>query len=129
MPLISGFATPEREFSLTVPLAAATVDGNVFVATRRCKVVAIAEAHAAAGTDAGAVTLAVKKCTGTQAPSAGTAVHTGSANLKGTADTVQNLGITDAAATLAPGNRLAIDATGVLTALAGGILTIRLRYV
>ncbi len=129
MPLISGFASPERETSLSFPISAATVDGNVFVATRKCKIVAISEAHAAAGNDAGAVTLAVKKCTGTQTPSAGTAVHTGTANLKGTADTVQSLGITDAAATLAVGNRLAFDVTGVLTALAGGAVTVRLRYV
>lgn len=106
-----------------------TVDKNFFVAHRALRIVSVTEAHAVAGNDVGAVTLAVKKCTATQAPSAGTAVHTGTADLKGAANTVQTLTLsaTPADLTLAAGDRLAIDVTGTLTTLAGGIVVVALR--
>ena len=88
---------------------------------------AISEVHSTAGTDGGTVTLAVTKDTGTDAPGAGTTVMTGTINLKGTANTVQNATVvTTAVATLAAGNRLATKVTGTATALAGMATSVRL---
>lgn len=105
------------------------VDQNIFIAERPYQVVSVKEVHSTAGTDAGAVTLAVKKCTGTQAPSAGTNVLTGTLNLKGTANTVQSgtLSATAADSVLAAGDRLAIDITGTPTAVAGVVVLVTLR--
>jgi hypothetical protein len=129
MPFRPNFFNADTDTTtISIPLSAATVDTNIFVATRPVRVVAIREAHATAGSDGGAVTLHIRKCTGTQAPSAGTAVHSGTANLKGTANTVQSLSITAGSdSRLSTGDRLAIDVTGTLTALAGGVVTITLR--
>lgn len=101
----------------TMQANAQAVDHHFFIADRAYSLVAVREIHSTAGTDAGAVTLDVKKCTGTQAPSAGTTVLTATFNLKGTADTV-NAG-TIVATTLAVGDRLAVDITGTTTSVAG----------
>ena len=121
------YNTHTDDIILTVPIDASTVDGAFFIADRKLRVLSIKEAHAVAGTDAGTVTLAVKKASGTTAPASGTAVHSGTINLKGTANTVQSATIVAADATLASGDRLCLDVTGTLTALAGGALTVVLR--
>jgi hypothetical protein len=106
---------------------AASVDAYVFVADRAYRVVSVAEIHAVAGSDGGAVTLFVNKCTGTQAPSAGSPVTALSFNLKSTAATAVSQNGAGSAASLAAGDKLAFDFTGTLTALAGGCVTIILR--
>ncbi len=113
---------------LTAPVLATTVDTTLFIADTAYEIESLEYVPTVAGTDAGAVTLAVMKCTGTQAPSAGTLTHTGTANLKGTIHTVQALALSATVANtrLADGDRLAIDVTGVLTA-AVGQLTVVLR--
>lgn len=125
-------------------LVAATASGNsvtfiqsgtlataaFFVAPAACKIVAVAEVHAVAGDDAGAVTAVVTKDTGTAAPGAGTAVTTGTFNLKGTANTAQ-VGTLAASGTitLARGDRLSVKLTGTATTLAGTIISLRLTWV
>jgi hypothetical protein len=76
-----------------------------------------------AGTDAGAVTAVIRKVASAAAITAGTALHTGTINLKGTADTDQALVLstTESDLILAAGDCLAIDFTGVLTLATGGV--------
>lgn len=122
---------------VTVPLVlnGAYVDQYVFLADRPYVVEQVSEVHATAGTDAGAVTLDVKKCTGTTAPASGTTVLGSTFDLKSTIDTVVNKKRSNAGvvstpvAQLAAGDRLAIDITGVTTACAGGSVTIVLTPV
>jgi hypothetical protein len=112
---------------------AVLADEAFFIADRAYEVVGISEVHATAGSDAGAVNLQVTKDTGTNAPGAGTDLLTNNANagfnMKGTANTVQNgtLVATQATKRLAAGDRLSIDYAGVLTALAGVVVTVKLR--
>lgn len=110
---------------------AEVLDEVFFIAPAKCRVVAVKEAHAVAGTDASAVSIDVKKCTGTQAPSAGTTVLAAVVNAKGTANTVVSPALTATAANtlLAAGDRLGIDITGTITALAGVTVTVLIEYV
>lgn len=115
--------------NVTFAAAADVVDSNVFVATGPVEVVGVSEVHAVAGNDAGAVTLDVKKCDGTEAPASGLTVLSSTIDLKGTANTVVNRTLTSTLADrkLVSGERLAIDVTGTPTAVAGGVVTIRLK--
>lgn len=112
---------------------ASLADQAFFIADRAYNVVRIDEVHSVAGNDAGAVNLQVTKDTGTAAPGAGTDLLTNNSNagfdLKGTANTVQNgtLTTTAGALTLAAGNRLAVDFAGILTTLAGVVVTVWLE--
>lgn len=105
------------------------VDTSFFVANRAYTITAVRVNHGVAGSDAGAVTLDVKKATGTQAPSAGTTVLSATHNLKAVANTVVNLGLSATAANLdlAAGDRLAIDYTGVLTGVDNVAVTVQLK--
>lgn len=102
---------------------ALAVDTVFFIANRKCRVAAIRFVPVIAGTDVGAVTAVIRKCTGTQAPSAGVALMTGSFDLKGTINTVvlATLTATLADRELAVGDRLAFDLTGVSTAAVGNV--------
>jgi len=104
------------------------IDGNIFIATRKCMVVGLAEVHTTAGSDGSAVSLDVKKCTGTQTPAQGTSLLTATLNMKGTAQTVQNGSLVTLLSTLTlnAGDRLALDFTGTITALAGVTVSIDL---
>ena len=129
---IGDVATDAARIVLAVHIqsAASAVDQNVFVADRAYQVVSITESHAVAGTDGSAVTLDVKKCTGSQAPSAGTSMFfAGTISLKGTANSATTMSLTGTTATLqlAAGNRIAFDITGTPTSYAGGVVTIVLR--
>lgn len=119
-----------HEVTLAMPLNADVVDQAFYVANYPCKVVSVREVHATAGSDGGAVTLDIKKCVGTEAPAAGATVLGATVNLKGTANTVQAPAVVEtAAATLAVGDRLAIDITGTTTAVAGVAVTVSLQRV
>jgi hypothetical protein len=72
-----------------------------------------------AGTDAGAVTAALWMAPSGTAPTSGTALHTGSINLKGTVYTEQEL--TLSATQIPKGNLIWVVYTGVGTAAIGGI--------
>jgi hypothetical protein len=76
-----------------------------------------------AGTDAGAVTVAVKKAASGTSTSSGTAVHSSTANLKGTIHTNQTLTLSTTASDLEipAGTSLGVDFTGTMTAAVGVI--------
>ena len=75
------------------------------------------------------VTLSVSKDTGTQAPGAGTGLLTAAFDLKAAINTVQagSLSATEADLILAAGDRLAVVFGGVLTAVAGVVVTVELK--
>lgn len=124
-----------RIVEVSLPLNADAVDQAVFIADRAYVVERIDYIHGTAGSDASAVNVQVKKCTGTQAVDAGTNLLTNNTsagfNCKATANTVQNgtLTATLATKTLASGNRLSLDFAGTTTALAGVAVSIVLRPV
>lgn len=117
------------QYVISVPILAATVDNTIFTANEDYKVTGVVYVPTIAGTG-GAATIDVKKCTGTQLPSAGTTVVTAAANLVGTINTPQALTLSATAANLvlASGERLAIDLTGTLTSVVG-CLTVFLKKV
>ena len=106
---------------------AATVDEVLFVATRQYIVKGITGRPTIAGTDAGAVNAIVKKAASATAITAGTALHSSTFNLKGAADTIQNLTLSTTASDLVipAGTSIGVDFTGVLTS-ASGVITIML---
>ena len=124
---VGGIIVPQ-EMTLNWPINAASVDENIFIANEAWEVTKIEEAHTVVGSDIGAVTVSLKVCDGTEAPSAGDAAQSAAFDLKGAANTVQT-GTLSATKTLADGNRLGLDYTGTLTALAGGVVTVHLKRV
>jgi len=95
--------------------------------SRGWRVVGITACIEVAGTDAGAVTAAVKKAASGTDIAAGTALHTGTIDLKGTVNTNQalTLSATSSDLDIAVGTRIGIDFTGTLTA-ARGCVTVAL---
>lgn len=83
-----------------------------------------------AGTDASAVTAVIKKAASGTAITSGTALHSSTYNLKGTADTVQTLTLSTTASDLRidAGTAIGIDFTGTLTS-ATGVVTLLLSPV
>lgn len=105
---------------------ASSVDKVSFVAPRHYVVKTITARPTIAGTDGSAVTAVVKKAASGTAITAGTALHASTINLKGTADTIQNLTLAAAAACDIPaGTAIGIDFTGTLDA-AIGVVTLGL---
>lgn len=94
-----------------------------FVAQRAGRVKGIVGRVQAAGTDAGAVTATVYKAPSGTAIASGTALHSSTFNLKGTASTNQTLTLstTSSDLDLAAGDTVGIILTGVLTVATGGI--------
>lgn len=116
-------------FNIPGGVLAADYDGVPFIADKAYEVVAVRQRHLVAGSDAGAVTLMLKKVASGQAPSAGTDVLAAGINLKAVANTNQSpaLHATQANRELAVGDGLALVPTGVLTAVDGVSLTAWLR--
>ena len=108
---------------VSIEWLAASVDQVVFVATRPYRVMAITARVEVAGTDAGAVTAAIKKAASGTAIASGTALHSGTINLKGTAATNQTLTLSTTSTDLdiAAGTAIGIDFTGTLTAATGAV--------
>lgn len=106
---------------------AASIDSTMFVATRQMRVLGITARVEVAGTDAGAVTAAIKKAASGTDIAAGTALHSGTINLKGTVDTNQvlTLSTTSTDLDIPAGTAIGIDFTGVLTT-ASGCVTVAL---
>lgn len=106
---------------------ASSVDKVSFVATRRYIVKAITGRPTIAGTDGGAVTAVIKKAATTTAITSGTALHSSTFNLKGTADTIQvlTLSATSSDLEIPAGTAIGIDFTGTLTS-ATGVVTVML---
>lgn len=111
---------------------AGCVDGQFFIAPFPCQVTAVAYDNAIAGDDSGAVNLQLRKLTGTQAITSGTAMLTNNTNAgfncKGTAQTRQTgaLSLTVGNLQLAAGDKLAGDFAGVVTTLAGVVMEVTL---
>ena len=106
-----------RVETVTTELLAASVDKNIFIAPRPCKVQNVQFATTVVG-GAGAA-IVVRACTGTQAPSAGTAM-TSSMDLQNTViNTVTTPTLTESATYLKAGDRIAVDFSGTLTGLVG----------
>lgn len=127
-PLVLTFAVGPNAALLTLP------DVALFIADSDYELESAAEIHEAVGTDGSAVTLDVKKATGTQAAGSGTTMLASTFNLKATANTVvtknrSNGGLTTTAANqrLTSGDRLVLDFGGTLTALAGVCVTVTLK--
>ena len=106
---------------------ASSVDKVAFVAARRYVVKAIYGRVEAAGTDGSAATAVIKKAASGTAIGSGTALHSSSFNLKGTAATNQVLTLSTTASDLnvAQGTAIGIDFTGTLTS-ATGVVTVLL---
>ncbi len=88
------------------------------------EIVNVFEIHSTAATDTDAVTIDITKDVSGVAPGAGVSVLTAPINAKATADTLQGAlpSTTNSAVTLAIGDRLSVNFTGVLTALAGVVV-------
>lgn len=107
--------------NVNIEYNASSIDKVSFVATRAYRVKAISGSPTVAGSDGGAVTAVIKKASGTTAIASGTALHSSTFNLKGTANTVQNLTVTEADSLISAGDRIGVDFTGTLTAAVGCI--------
>lgn len=103
--------------------------GRFFTADRKYRVEKITEIHRTAGNDAGAVTLAVGKASGTTADGSATTCMTGTFDLKGTAETLQTatLTATKADLILAAGDRLCLVDSGTPTTVADLCVTVILQ--
>jgi hypothetical protein len=114
--------------SVSIPWNASSVDEVFFVANAPYCVVGAKARVTAAGTDGSAVTGAIKHAGDGTAISGGTAIHSGTFDLKGTANTAQalTLSTTSSDLKLAAGEGLGIDFAGTLTT-ATGIATVDLR--
>lgn len=102
---------------------ASSADAAFFVADRAYVVTGIRARVEVAGTDGGAVTAAVKKAPSGTAIASGTALHSSTINLKGTAATNQALTLSTTAGVLniAAGDAIGIDFTGTLTTAVGAV--------
>lgn len=116
------------------PATALMVDGTFFTcpAGAEYEVVEVIESHSVAGSDGGAVTADLKKCDSGTAPASGTSVLSSTFDLKSTANTPVSKttasGLAaEAVRILTAGQRLCLDLTGTLTALAGFNVTVVLR--
>ena len=112
--------------------AAAAANYEVFfIADRPYELVEAYEAHRVLGTDVGAVSLTVEKLTGTQALGAGVEMLASAWDLKAIINTVVTKAFTTTAANkkLAKGDRMALKDTGVLTAVAGIVVVVKLKAV
>ena len=122
--LVGADGTTLSGFQITAnPYVATSVDMTVFTASRACVVTGLTGRVDTAGTDASAVTAQVRKVPSGTALTGGTVLHTGTYNLKGTANANQvlTLSTTEGALRLAAGDSVVVDFTGVLTAAAGCI--------
>lgn len=113
--------------NVNITYNASSVDQVNFVATRAYIVKAITGRPTVAGTDGSAVTAVIKKAASTTAITAGTALHSSTYNLKGTADTIQALTLSTTASDLLipAGTCIGVDFTGTLTS-ATGVVTVAL---
>lgn len=120
---IEGSANGEGGFTpATLMYVASTVDCSFFVADRPYVVKAIRGRVDVAGTG-GACTAVIRKVPSGTALTSGTALHTGSYNLVGTAATAQTLTMAtlDSTLLMAAGDALAYDLTGTATSAVGCI--------
>ncbi|MES2958462.1 MAG: hypothetical protein V4792_09750 [Pseudomonadota bacterium] len=113
--------------TINVEYNAASVDKTSFVASRSYVVKSIIGRPTVIGSDGSAVTAIVKQAPSGTAITSGTALHSSTYNLKGTANTNQalTLSTTPTDLLIAAGSCIGVDFTGTLTA-ATGVITITL---
>jgi hypothetical protein len=110
-------------------------DMAFFIADAAYEVTAVREVHSTAGSDGSDVNLNVERLQGTEAPGGnGDALLTDNSDagfdLKDTANTVQDgTLVTTAVKQLAVGDRLGLNFTGDLTAVAGLVVTVYLKRI
>ena len=122
----------QNYLTVTLSQASSIADQLFYIAPEPLEVLEIHEVHGALGTDGSAVSATIKKCTGTQALTAGAdLLGTTKIDLKGTINTVQSPTLTSTAADLqlAAGDRLSFDVTGTTTAVANMVVTVLLRRI
>ena len=100
----------------------------IFIADRPYELIEAYEVHRVLGTDVSAVSLDIEKLTGTQALGAGVSMIVSAWDLKAVINTVVTKAKTATAANakLAKGDRVALKDTGVLTAVAGVVVVLKL---
>ena len=108
-----------KQVTLSLNLGAEMLSKAFFIAPAGCRVVGISEIHGTAETTAATGTAYVEKLTGTQAPGAGTALMTGTFNLKAVANTLQSATLTSTDPDAAAQNLAAGDRLGVVFAWTG----------
>lgn len=109
------------------------IDTPIFIAPLGCEyeVVEVSETHAVLGSDGAAVTLDLKRCSGTQTPALGTSLLTSLFDLKAVINTVVRkvrgngllLG-NQSVRTIRSGDRLCLDVTGTPTSVAGTVVVV-----
>jgi len=106
-------------------LSGTPADQNLFPSKEAWKLVSVDYTSNVAGTNGGAVTLQLTKCTGTTAPASGTALMSATIDLKTTANTTAPGTLVSNQSTLSfsAGDRLAADVTGTTTDV-DGVITI-----
>lgn len=113
--------------AVSVPFVydANVIDMPFWVADRSYLAISVNARVLVAGTDAGAVTGQIRRVPNTTAVSGGPAIHSGTINLKGTVDQVQEMTMvtTSTSINFVKGNSLGFDLTGVATA-ARGVVTV-----
>lgn len=125
-----GIVPPDSGFSVVVTngvryekfrISATPASQNLLTSQEAWNLISVSYTVNVAGTDASAVSGMLKKCTGTQAPSAGTDLLSAGIDLKSTANTTVSGTLTGTAASLSFGasDRLAFVPTGVTTAVDG----------
>jgi hypothetical protein len=124
---VGGVIVPQEEV-IVWQIDASSVDENIFIAADAWNITHIEEVHTVAGTHGDPVTLMVRVCGGTETPANGDAAQSATIDLKGTANTVQAATLSETI-TLADGDRIALDYTGDLTALAGGVVVIHMARI
>ena len=112
----------EMVLPITLNYTASLVTQTIFTATRPCRVKAIIGRTRVAGTG-GACTIAFFKAATAVAVGSGTALHTGSFNLVGTADANQTLTLATNAPdlVLAAGDSIGYVLTGTATSAVGNV--------
>jgi hypothetical protein len=122
---------------VVLPTNGSLADVVCFIADADYELMRVDEVHGVLGTDGGAVTLDVEKLTGTQAVGGGVTMLGSTFNMKATINTVVSrkasltsttgLTATKTNRLLKSGDRVALNFTGVLTALAGLSVTLYLK--
>lgn len=102
-----------------------------FIAQRDFYLISVTERHEVAGSDAGAVTVMLKKVASGTVPASGTDMLTTGLSLKTTANTNQDgsLVITAGGLTIPRGYALSFVTTGTLTAVQGVTISVLLKAV
>lgn len=119
----------------TTAQTAANFTTPFFIANRTYEVITVTERHETAGSDAGAVTVQLKKVPSGTAPGSGTSILTTALSLKTTANTNQSgtvsLVITSSIAdrVLVAGDALSLLSSGTLTALVGVTVSVLLKAI